>query len=190
MQWNRSHTIGLAKVPCRFCHGYGLRLVRKGKEVPCLCVLRAIFRACYNRFRESVAKGSHTSTVTLEFCNGAEGRRTYCRKREEYIADFCLVSRRALTDAEHHVFRVHFLLGADWKLCCRQLHIDRGTFFHTIYRIQEKLGRAYAEVEPYALYPLDEYFNSLVRREPETARRSEGTRRAGSALALRLPLSA
>ena len=164
MQWDRSQTIGLAKISCSYCHGYGLRFARRGKEEPCPCVFRAIFRTCYNRFRECVEKGPRTSAVTLEFCRGKEGHRTYSRKREEFMADFCLVSRRLLDADEHQLFRVHFLLGADWKLCCRQLHIDRGTFFHTVYLIQQKLGRAFAELEPYALFPLDEYFSGMIHR--------------------------
>jgi hypothetical protein len=104
--------------------------------------------------------------VSLEFCRGRDGRRTYSRKREEYVADFCLVSRRVLDDYEHRLFRFHFVLGADWKLCCRQLHMDRGAFFHSIYRIEQRLGRVFAELEPYALYPLSEYFSGTIRKEP------------------------
>ena len=190
MEWNRSATIGLAKVSCSYCHGYGLRFVRKGKEVPCQCVFRAIFRACYRRFQECVAHGCHTSTVTLEFCRGAEGRRTYSRKREEYMADFCLVSQRALDDFEHRIFRYHFLLGADWKLCCRQLSVDRGSFFHTIYKIQEKLGRTFVELEPYALFPLDEYFSGMTRRQPSGFARTSMAWYESDASSTRLPLTA
>jgi hypothetical protein len=78
------------------------------------------------------------------------------------MADFCLISRRALDQFEHRIFRAHFLLGADWKLCCRQLGVDRPTFFSTVYRIEEKLGRRFAEVRPYPLYPLDEYFTGTA----------------------------
>jgi len=165
MQWNRSNVLGLAKVTCCTCHGYGLRIVHKSKELPCHCVFRAIFRACYNRFRDCVAGGAHASTVSLEFCRGRDGRRTYSRKREEFIADFHLVSRRELDPEELRVFRFHFLLGADWKLCCRQLGMDRGNFFHAVYRIEQKLGRVFAELEPYGLYPVDEYFGGPIRRE-------------------------
>jgi hypothetical protein len=73
------------------------------------------------------------------------------------------VSRRALNDFEHSIFRYHFLLGADWKLCGRQLGIDRGIFFHHIYRIEQRLGRVFRELEPYPLYPLDEYFGGSTR---------------------------
>jgi hypothetical protein len=80
------------------------------------------------------------------------------------MADFCLVSRRVLDEFAYKVFRYHFLLGADWKLCCRQLRIDRGTFFHTIYRIEQQLGRTFADLKPYPLYPLDEYFGGTVAK--------------------------
>lgn len=174
MQWNRSETIGLAKAGCVLCHGYGQRINTRGKETPCNCVFRAIFRACYNRFRECVTKEKHMSGVTMEFCAKGQGRRAYARKTEEYIADFSLVSRRALDDDEYRIFRYHFLLGADWRLCCRQLQVDRGTFFHTVYRIQQQLGRTFAELEPYGLFPLDEYFGPTEKKEVQSAVRLDG----------------
>ena len=106
------------------------------------------------------------SRVTLTLCAGKDRRLTWERKDEDYVADFCLVSRRTLTEFEHQVFRFHFLLGADWRLCCRQMRIDRGTFFHAVYRIQQKLGRVFRELEPYSLYPLDQYFGGTVRKAP------------------------
>jgi hypothetical protein len=104
------------------------------------------------------------SKVTLTFCAGKERQLTWVRKDEDYCADFCLLSRRMLTDFEYNVFRFHFLLGADWRLCCRKMKIDRGTFFHSVYRVEQKLGRAFREVEPYSLYPLDEYFGGTLRK--------------------------
>jgi len=79
------------------------------------------------------------------------------------MADFALIARRTLDEAEHRLFRYYFLLGADWRLCSRQLKIDRGTLFHAVYRIERKLGRAFAETEPYPIYPLDEYFGGVKR---------------------------
>jgi hypothetical protein len=89
-------------------------------------------------------------------------------KNEEFIADFCLVSKRSLDENEYRIFRFHFLLGADWKLCCRKLNMDRGTFFHEVYRIQQKLGRTFRELQPHALFPVDEYFNGTGRVEMES----------------------
>jgi len=171
MLWTRSETIGLAKESCTHCHGYGMRAGRTGKEYPCYCVFRAIFCACYRRFRECAMKEKHLSKVSLDHCEGGRDRKyVYSRKVEDYMADFCLVSRRGLDDFDYRVFRYHFLLGADWKLCCLQMGIDRGTFFHAVYRIEQRLGRLFRELEPYGLYPLDEYFGGTMRNgEPRPA---------------------
>jgi hypothetical protein len=80
------------------------------------------------------------------------------------MADFYLVAKRVLDEEEFRIFRFHFLLGADWKLCCRRLNIERGMFFHSIYRIEQKLGRAYREIRPYSLFPTDEYFGGTIRK--------------------------
>src|SRR5262249_32666605 len=58
--------------------------------------------------------------------------------------------------------------GADWKVCCRRLQVERGIFFHNVYRIQQILGRTFAELKPYALYPLDEYFCLPVTKDSVT----------------------
>jgi len=113
-----------------------------------------------------VTKEKYMSKVTLTLCAGKDRRLTWVRKDEDYVADFCLVSRRTLDDFEYKVFRNHFLLGADWRLCCRQMKVDRGTFFHAVYRVQQKLGRIFRELEPYSLYPLDEYFGGTLRKGP------------------------
>lgn len=41
--------------------------------------------------------------------------------------------------------------------------MDRGSFFHDVYRIEQKLGKTFRELEPYALFPLDEYFNGTAK---------------------------
>jgi len=104
----------------------------------------------------------HMSTVSLEWSSGPSGKRCYGRKVEEYIADFCAVSRRALDEPQYQLFRYHYLLGADWKLCCRKLKIDKGDFFHRVYRIEEILGRTFRELRPYPLFPLYDYFGPTV----------------------------
>ena len=190
MQWERSNVIGLAKTSCNFCHGYGMRPVLRGTEAPCHCVFRAVFRACHRRFRECVALGTQTNAVTWERNGGPSGYRTYSRKREEYMADFCLISRRTLEDFEHRIFRVHYLLGADWRLCCKQLKLERGDFFHTIYSIEERLGRVFAEIAPYSLYPISEYFSSTERRDVKRATLTDLIRQNEALERSPLPLSA
>jgi hypothetical protein len=107
--------------------------------------------------------------VRLEPVAGTDGNFSWGMKDEEFMADFCLVSKRALEEEEYRIFRFHFLLGADWRLCCRRLKLDRGSFFHQLYRIEQKLGRVYRELRPHALFPLDEYFGGKVRKDlPES----------------------
>jgi len=158
----------MASYHCARCHGAGTLSAKSGKESPCNCVLRNIFRACYARFRECIEKDKQVPRIELERGYGIGGRRYFwSRKDEEYIADFCLVSKRALDESEYQVFKYHFLMGADWRLCCRRLKMDKGNFFHTIYRIEQHLGRTYRELEPYALFPLDEYFRAAGRIKPK-----------------------
>ena len=174
MDWTRSETLALAMHNCTQCHGSGLRLNRKGAASPCNCVLRAIFRICFDRFLRCVTQERHLSRVSLEPHLGRARPSTWGRKDEEFIADFCLVSRRTLDDFEQRLFRYHFLLGADWKLCARRLGIDRGNFFHAVYRIEQKLGRVFRELEPYPLFPLDEYFHGPSRIGPARAVTARG----------------
>lgn len=163
MEWTRSETVALALDNCTHCHGIGLRVGNGGKINPCNCVLRSIFRACYARFRQ-YANREKFGILSPDPAPGRDGGNMWGRKEEEYVADFCLVSRRYLNESEYKIFKYYFLLRADWKLCCRKLNIDRGKFFHAVYRIEQKLGRIFRELEPYPLYPLEEYFHGPWRK--------------------------
>lgn len=163
MQWNRSSAIGLALASCTQCGGHGMRELQRGLEKPCHCVFRAVFRACYDRFREYSNASEQPGSVTLENNHGPYGYRLYSLKRQEFVADFCASARRALDETDHRIFRYVFLLGAGIELCCRHLGIDRGYLFHRIYEIEEALGRYLAEVQPYPLWPVDEYMGGTVR---------------------------
>ena len=165
MDWTRSETLALAQASCTYCYGLGLRPGRSGHSSPCNCVFRAIFRACYARFQDCAAKDKYVSKVSLGSNRGGRNS-VWGLKNEEYVADFCLVSQRVLSPEQYRLFRYHYLLGADWKLCTRKLNIDRGAFFHEVYRIEQRLGRAFRELEPYPLFPLDSYFNGAPKEKP------------------------
>jgi hypothetical protein len=167
MEWNQSNAIGLAKGSCTSCQGLGLRPVWK-TDAPCGCVLRAIFRACYNRFRECADKS--ITNVSLEFYQGGYSNRAYSRKKEEYAADFCLIGRRSLEEEEYTLFRYFYLLRADHRACQRRLNLDPTKFHRCLRNIQEKLGRAFAEQQPYGIYPLDEYFHQVNRASVSPSR--------------------
>jgi hypothetical protein len=172
MEWNRSNAIGLALASCTQCEGHGMREIRGGAEMPCSCVFRAIFRACYRRFRQCASPGAIPGAVSLDHLEGPIGRRMYSLKREEFMADFYLATKRSLSENDYRIFKYTFLLGADATLCCQKLNLDRGDYFHHVYRIQGILGRSFAELEPYPLYPLDQYFGGNVRKESMTELRT------------------
>jgi hypothetical protein len=140
-----------------------MRMLRRGLEKPCSCVFRAVFRACYSRFREYENASEQPGAVSLESNQGQTGYRVYSLKHQEYVADFCLAARRALDDQQYRLFRYVFLLGADSAACARHLGMDRGQFYHEIYRIEEILGKYLAELEPYPLFPIDEYMGGSIR---------------------------
>ncbi|MEZ5402752.1 MAG: hypothetical protein R2729_23960 [Bryobacteraceae bacterium] len=163
MTWNRSNTLILASNKCAYCHGAGMLEGRRGRQTPCNCVYRSVFRACYARFLQCSSEARHLCRSRYASAPKAGRRLSWDRREEEYIADFCIVARRNLDGIESKIFRYHFLLGADWKLCCRRLNMDRGTFFHAVYRIQQRLGKVFRELTPYALYPVEDYFSNTSR---------------------------
>jgi hypothetical protein len=162
-EWTRSDCIALAFRTCTKCCGAGLTLGARGRPAVCNCVLRSIFRIVLNRYMRCVKQERHLSHVSTEPSVGRSRPSSWGRKDEEYIADVTLVSRRTLSASEWRLFRLHFMLGEDWKICTRKLGIDRGNFFHSVYRIEQKLGRVFREVQPYALFPVAEYFHGPSR---------------------------
>jgi hypothetical protein len=111
-----------------------------------------------------VQKDKAASIVNLErIGTGRSSHMRFGRKTEEYMADFHLTCKRTLTPSEWHTFSVAYLQGADWSVCHKRLNMPRTNFMHATYRLEAKLGRAFRETEPFGLYPLDEYFGSVVR---------------------------
>ena len=128
---------------CSQCDGTGVHFsTNSNHKQICYCVWRTVFRVCLQRYRECQLLRSWT------------GR--------DFSADFSLIARRALTWQDYEVFRMHFLEGCTWRTTCHRLEMERGAFFHAVYRIERECGRAYQKTRPYALYPPREYFQ-LVR---------------------------
>ena len=94
MEWTRSETLALAMHQCTQCHGSGLRLGRKS-------VLGTLQLRVARQFSASVMSASSTArrrrgtSARSRWSPGGPAEPfTWGRKDEEYIADFCLVSRR------------------------------------------------------------------------------------------------
>lgn len=173
--WRRGDCVTLAHYHCARCHGSGVKrtvLLSKRDRV-CACVYRRVFRECAVRYEDNAAR-----QMNLGACSTWNGR-FYERKCEDFRADFVSVCRTALkrhatkqmsnVDAPMKVFEVYLLAGLDvdlgaemtWRPACRKLKIDKGTFFHALYRAMEICGRALREAEPFALHPCDAYFGAM-----------------------------
>ncbi len=151
-------SLALALESCVKCLGLGMRPSYGDMEVVCECVWRRVFRLCYQRFRRCASRDA-SHRINLEHRPRAKREKaSWGRTEEEYLADFVLIARRSLDDGDYAIFRCHFLLGADWKACCRRFGLSRGNFFHAVYRIERILGRKYRETRPYGIFPLSEYF--------------------------------
>ena len=172
--WNRSMVIGLARGTCAHCNGTGWIERERQSSGPCNCAFREIFRVCYRRYRQLRVNAGFSGKVDFAYCaTGRDGKRYYSLKQAEYMADFEIVARRELNAQLWGVFDFHFLHGWDWNFCTRRLGMDRGTFFHAVYRVEQRLGRIYGELRPYALYPVRDYFNEVrVSVEPMRRRAS------------------
>jgi predicted DNA-binding protein (UPF0251 family) len=123
------------------------------------CEYQSIFRACLDRFR-SCSNGAVMGTVNWAFVSGSGGRRCYGRKREEFKADFVIVARRALDVTQYEAFKLYFIEGLGCRACSLRMQVETAVFYRLVYRIERILGKAYAEVKPYALYPLAGYFGA------------------------------
>lgn len=132
--------LAMATPGCTHCYGLGMVPDgrTRGRRIICACVDRAVFRVCHKRLLDN------------EISPNLRDR--------EYSADLYLTARRTLKPMDWKVFVLHFLLGGDWRICCGRTGMDRGTFFHAVYRIEETLGQTFRELRPYSLFPIDEYY--------------------------------
>ena len=161
--WDRSENIALARPRCVACHGLGLVGASCARVHPCGCVWRAIFRACLERYRSIQVKQERGPVRGgLGIRPGPRGHRRgppWQWKNLDYCADFVLLARRVLDPLHYQIFRLHFLEERPCGECTRRLGISRGHFFHAVYRLQQKLGQRFRELQPYGLWPLPVYFS-------------------------------
>lgn len=163
-KWSRAEVLGLANPKCTTCLGRGNLLSCKAVLKPCRCVLRTIFRICLNRFRDICYQQDVADTPSVYHLDHRSSpvnkAKTigYSRPYEEFLADMHLIARRTLNKAEMQLFIWYHLHGVAYDQLLDRLNVDRGQFFHMVYRVEEKLGLAYRCTEPYPLFPLNEYF--------------------------------
>ena len=150
--------IALAKADCTKCMGRGVRLSTNATRVYCGCVYRCVFRMCVQKYRQLQRGERWVSRVCLDGQSRTRKKWSWGRPNEEFCADLYLISRSRLSTWEWRLFEGFHLGDLSWRQLCRSLNVDRGKFFHAVYRVEERLGRAYWETKPYSLYPISEYF--------------------------------
>jgi hypothetical protein len=156
--WTRRYTSNSSQ-NCVRCIGLGTVTGYGNKPRLCACVLRRIFRQLVDRYHVVGNTRRFTSTPNLETVpSGSDSTRTWGRKDEEYRADLWLLGKRILEPVHWQIFRRH-QLGCEDSGICASLGLNRGNFFHAVYEIEERVARAAIELEPYALYPIDQYLS-------------------------------
>lgn len=169
-----SSVLALASGHCAYCLGFGTRGWGSRTNV-CDCVYRRVFRACSGKYWELRAcEGDLARQVNWERSSYREAKCGLIGgfKAAEFLADFEIVARRALAGdpLEYAVFRYRCLCRLDWKACLQKLprdlgrRLDRGSFFHAVYRMERKLGRIFLELRPYSLFPCNYFSGHFVER--------------------------
>lgn len=154
--------LALAAQQCPYCHGLGrvpgwgqTGPPRMGQTRSCSCVERRVFRTCLKRYYRERERSEKGGTRIVYRWRG--GLAHFSRPSEEYQADFVLVARRVLGPRDFRIFGLYHLMGATYAAGA-PLDLDRGDFFHRVYRIEALLGRAFFALQPYPLFPLHRYF--------------------------------
>ena len=158
-QWTRADVLGLARTDCATCHGRGWFFSTPGYA--CHCVTRAIFRQLMAEWRK-VKDAEHLAQFRVEQIGQRGGktcrRGSWSMKRPEFVADLEILARRVLSLDEWLVWRAYHCSGAPYTWCCERFGLNKGVFFHLVYRIESRVGRAARELRPYALFPIADYY--------------------------------
>ena len=120
---------------CPDCNGWGETV----RGTICRFVNQEIFRRCLEYWQRCAV----SSLVDL--------------RRLEWRADFELLARRHLNHTHHRLFRWHYLLGADARLCAGRLGMSSVEFSLAAARVGDILGHLCANERPYAVYPIGSY---------------------------------
>ncbi len=178
--------LALSAPSCRRCGGYGAIRTRRGHRT-CGCVYRRIFRVCLTSYHHCEASMGSAGAVQYERVGHAQGRCAIVAsfKRAEYAADFIMLARRVLATrpVELAVFEAYHVDALEWVAAAPRVNrllrlrrpLNRGTFFHAVYRAEGLLGKAIINSRPYSLFPPCKYFagftisaNSLATSHVQT----------------------
>jgi hypothetical protein len=154
------HPLSLARTDCVFCRGTGIDSAGRSKPRICGCAYRAVFRICLHKYLRECTEMRRG--VCLEVGSGSAN---FTRPAAEYMADFLSLGLKRLpTDTHKLIFQSHYLGGNDYKAVFSEIRrklvpdFTLGQYWHLTYQVAEFVGERCITVQPYRLYPLDEYF--------------------------------
>ena len=137
---------------CMCCKGTGICQLKIRVIRICNCVYRNIFNIAINFLDNLNDKILGYSTFNVD------GFATICMSIPEYLliyqADVDLAAKEVLTKNEYIVFKKFLLDGLPWNKVNKLVNLDRGNFFHSVYRIKIKVAKRLIEkgIFPYSTY--------------------------------------
>ena len=151
--------IALAKTGCETCNGLG----RQDGGAVCHCVHHRVFNTVMAKFRYCAVTVWPAPRRFDHFINSsARPNSGHRMMNQDFVADVHLAAKRTLTAEDFKLFRYRYCLGADARLCARQLGMTPESCVQRLQAIEARLGQAFRNMRPYALYPLDQYFHARI----------------------------
>ena len=105
----------------------------------------------------------------------------------EFCADVESIARRALTRLQWVIFKQHYILGRKAQEVSQRVGLSRETgYWHEAPRCEQIAGRAFAETQPYPIFPIGEYFRGSD--SPVDVRAFDVSERCPNGVPIRPPL--
>ncbi len=161
--WDRGEVLSLARGNCPFCFGLGFN---RGYKIwhttgaPCICVLRRIFKQCYQKYRELRNTSLTNSHLSLEYLTNAARFNPF--KDRDFVVDFETLGGKGLCLEEREIFILHYIRGYPYYTICAKKGYSKYRYFQYIIRIEAILAQVFRSIRPYPLFPIDEYFSGRL----------------------------
>jgi hypothetical protein len=121
-----------------------------------------IFDVCLETVRRYQLSLGAPGAIRTDAC-AKDGPGQTGNRRAEYIADFGLAARRALThDGRRRLFALYYLDGVPYRIAIRVLKLKPGTFDRWCYEVRRSVGKELARA---GLFPPRHYG---LRTQPPT----------------------
>lgn len=139
----------LADERCTACAGFGRRIAKRSTHEYCGCVLKRVSRIVLDRLRTHEQAPPHWNFHRWT-------------RDAEFAADVLLTAKRTLDEKQLIIYRSYLLDERPWFEVEPKTKLGRGNFFHEVYRVEERLGRAFLDSP---VFPPQAYFSGMQDAE-------------------------